>query len=224
MGEVTGTEDPTDGSGLISWGVAERSSPGETICGDRYLVKPFANGVLVAIVDGLGHGQEAATAAQRAITTLENYVRTSAIGLITRCHQELRHSRGAVMGLASYNGIDDTMTWLGVGNVQGILHRAHGSEGGSIERLSMCRGVVGYQLPALRAEVMPVRAGDTLIVATDGIRGEFTEKLSAPGSPQEVAESILAQYAKGMDDALVLAARYIGVAHDGGAGRSLGTV
>jgi phosphoserine phosphatase RsbX len=221
MGEVAGAENPDDGSGLISWGVAERSSPGEAVSGDRYLVKPFANGVLVAVVDGLGHGQEAGMAAQRAVVTLENHVQTSPIGLITRCHQELRHTRGVVMGLAMYNGIDDTMTWLGVGNVQGVLHRA---QGGSIERLSMCRGVVGYQLPALRAEVMPVRAGDTLIVASDGIRGEFTEKLSAPGSPQEVAESILAQYAKGMDDALVLAARYIGVAHDGGAGRSLGTV
>jgi phosphoserine phosphatase RsbX len=222
MVESAGIEGPT-GPGLIAWGVAKQASPGEAICGDRSLVKPFAGGVLVAVVDGLGHGQEAGLAAQRAITTLETCPHLSPIGLVTHCHQELKHTRGAVMGLAIYNGNDETLTWLGVGNLQAIMHRADRTEEAREKRLGMCRGVVGYQLPPLRAEVLPVRAGDTLIVATDGIRAEFAEQ-GISGSPQEIADRILSQYAKGMDDALVLAARYQGAAHDASLGQSGGTI
>jgi len=51
-------------SGLIWWGVAERALPGQTVSGDKYLVKPLADGVLLAVVDGLGHGGEATAAAK----------------------------------------------------------------------------------------------------------------------------------------------------------------
>jgi len=51
---------------LIEWGVATLALPGETQSGDRHLVKPVGSTVLVAVVDGLGHGAEAATAAQAA--------------------------------------------------------------------------------------------------------------------------------------------------------------
>jgi len=34
--------------------------PGQAVSGDMHLVRPFEDGVLVALVDGLGHGEEAA--------------------------------------------------------------------------------------------------------------------------------------------------------------------
>jgi phosphoserine phosphatase RsbX len=221
MAESSGIEGP-NGLRLIDWGVAKQTLPGEAICGDHSLVKSFAGGILVAVIDGLGHGQEAGSAAQRAIATLEAAPQLSPIGLVTRCHHELKSMRGAVMGLAIY-GMEETLTWLGVGNVQAIVHRAS-QAAPNRERLSLCRGVVGYQLPPLRANVLPIRAGDTLVVATDGIRPEFAEQGIASGSPQEIAESILSQYAKGTDDALVLVARYRGVAHDASLGQSGGAV
>src|SRR5260370_31641963 len=55
----------------IEWGVAARALPGQTVSGDLHLVKPFFKGVLLAVVDGLGHGDEATVAAQLAVTTLE---------------------------------------------------------------------------------------------------------------------------------------------------------
>ena len=45
---------------LIEWGVATLALPGEAQSGDRHLVKPVGSTVLVAVVDGLGHGAEAA--------------------------------------------------------------------------------------------------------------------------------------------------------------------
>src|SRR5438093_709986 len=44
----------------IEWGIVSQAFPGETECGDRHLVAGFPNGALVAVIDGLGHGEEAA--------------------------------------------------------------------------------------------------------------------------------------------------------------------
>jgi hypothetical protein len=71
-------------------------------------------------------------------------------------------------------------------------------------------GVVGLQLPPLRDFGIPVARGDTLILATDGIRGGFAEGLTLEGTPQQLADRILARDDKGTDDALVLVARYVG--------------
>ena len=73
-------------------------------------------------------------------------------------------------------------------------------------------GVVGGQLPSLRGSILPVRRGDTLIFATDGIRQGFTEGLVLTGSPQEIADQILARHYRQTDDALVLVVRYLGKA------------
>jgi hypothetical protein len=71
-------------------------------------------------------------------------------------------------------------------------------------------GVVGYQLPALRATVHPLAAGDTLVFATDGIEDGFSSKVSLDLSPQAAAADILNRFGKNTDDALVVVARWWG--------------
>ena len=71
-------------------------------------------------------------------------------------------------------------------------------------------GVIGFRLPALRIDSVPVKAFDTLIMATDGIQPDFAEALSLDGRPQRIADSILSHHRKPNDDALVLVARYLG--------------
>ncbi len=192
---------------LIEWGVATLTLPGQTESGDRHLVKPFVNGVLVAVVDGLGHGDEAAVAAVAAVAALEGAAHDSVVSLVRRCHAALMRTRGVVVGLASFNGLADTMTWLGVGNIEGLLFPADTTR--RRESLAPRGGVVGYQLPSLHPSVLPVTRGDMLIFATDGIQNSFAEGLLS-GPPQHIAERILARHAKGTDDALVLVARYHG--------------
>ena len=41
---------------LIERGVASLTMSGQSQSGDRHLVQPYTNGLLVAVVDGLGHG------------------------------------------------------------------------------------------------------------------------------------------------------------------------
>ena len=47
---------------VVDYGVATRPFPGELECGDLHAVIPRRRGAIVAVVDGLGHGYEAALA------------------------------------------------------------------------------------------------------------------------------------------------------------------
>ena len=197
-------------SSAIELGVAAATLPGELYSGDYHLVMPFPNGLLVAVMDGIGHGEEAAAASRTAGTILERYAAEPVIALIQRCHRELREMRGVVMSMASFNISHGLMTWVGVGNVHGVLLRNNSTFPPVEEQLLLRAGLVGNQLPPLQAAVLPVSTGDTIVFTTDGIQSDFERTLAHNQNPQKAAEDILARYGKTTDDALVLVARYLG--------------
>ncbi len=197
-------------STVIDWDVAACTHGAEAVSGDLHVVAPFPAGVLVAAVDGLGHGPEAADAAAAAAAVLRAAADEPVTSLLARCHAALRRTRGAVLSLASFDARQGTMTWLGVGNVEGVLFRAQPVVRPARESLLLRGGVVGYQLPTLRATVLPVAPDDVLIFATDGVRGAFTTCAPVGRAPGDVADEILRQHAKSTDDALVLVVRYLG--------------
>lgn len=194
----------------FDWSVASKPVPGQKACGDLHLVKRVKDVELLAVVDGLGHGSEAISAAQCAVDILEQHATDPLVTLVQRCHEALIRTRGVVMTLASVQMEHGMMTWLGVGNVEACLFRA-GKHTRSSERVLLRSGVVGYQLPVLYAQVLTLVPGDLLVFATDGIRAGFTEHLKLADAPSDIVQSALAQEFKGTDDGLVLAARYPGV-------------
>lgn len=191
----------------IVWATADRTFPGQKESGDRSLVRAFANGVLVAVVDGLGHGQEAAHAAGRLVRSLEEAESASLISVVRHCHQDLQGTRGAVLSVAFFSHVDSTMTWLGVGNIEGVLIHPEGAGVPAREYLLLRGGVLGSHLPRLSAAILPVAKGDLLIFATDGVRMGFASNQNGGGQPVYIAEQILDQHWRGDDDALVLVAR-----------------
>lgn len=193
---------------FLEWGIAARPMPGETESGDQYLVHPLPGGVLLAVVDGLGHGPEAAAAARDAITTLQGHAQEPLIPLIKRCHEALRQTNGVVMSLAVLDSEHNALTWLGVGNVEGLLVRGDVLARPARDDVLQRGGVVGYQLPPLQTSVRAVSPGDTLIFATDGIRSRFADGLDLDQPPQQIADLVLASHAKAIDDALVLVVRF----------------
>lgn len=199
----------TDPLRLIEWGFVSMPLQGQAVSGDKYIIKPFPNGILMAVVDGLGHGYEAAAASDVAIATLDTYANEPIIPLVKRCHEALRGTRGVVMSVASFNLPDRTMTWLGIGNIEGILLREDANAVPSRKNLLLRGGVLGYQLPPLKESVIPVMPGDTLIFATDGIRSGFEKNIKLNDKPQQIASNIMAQFNRGTDDALVLVIRFI---------------
>lgn len=196
---------------MVEYGVAKFVLPGQGKSGDQHLVCCNRSGVLVAAIDGLGHGEEAASVSTTATTLLKNFSNEPIISLVELCHEKLRATRGIVVSLAFIDPKHGMMTWLGVGNVQGVLMRSDAKKGNAQESLLLRGGVVGSQLPPLQASVLPVSREDTLFFATDGIRGDFAETLNALENPQRAADRILENYRTGNDDALVLAVRLTGI-------------
>ena len=184
--------------------------PGEPESGDLALVKAVGAATFVAVVDGLGHGEDAAAAAHAAVAALDRYSRESLPELIKRCHSALTGMRGVVLSMGTIDPGAGTVTWIGVGNVFGIVLRADQTTSPSRASLVPLAGFIGSELPNPTARVVPFVRGDTLILASDGIKEGFVESLSAANTPQALADQILARHAKGTDDALVLVARYAG--------------
>lgn len=195
---------------MVEYGVAKFVLPGQDESGDDHLVCCNRNGILIAAIDGIGHGEEAANVSRTAAALLRSSADEPIISLVERCHERLRATRGVVLSLASIDLEHGMMTWLGVGNVQGVLMRSDAKKGNVQEPLLLRAGVVGSQLPALQATVLPIVRGDTLFFATDGIRSDFSVTLSARENPQRAADRILEQYRSGTDDALVVVTRLTG--------------
>ena len=194
---------------VIEWAAVGRGV--EAASGDLHVVVAFPHGALVALIDGLGHGPDAAAASEAAAAVLQAHAHAPLLDLLQQCHASLRKTRGAVMTLASFDARVSCMTWAGVGNVDAALLRA-GMRWNANAAISLRGGVVGFQLPPLRADTLIVGPGDTLVMATDGIRSGFTEGLSMDRTPAEMAQHILDRFGKDSDDSHVVVARYRGAA------------
>jgi phosphoserine phosphatase RsbX len=199
---------------LLDVGVSSTVLTGERESGDLHLVRELDGGdrVLVAVVDGLGHGQEAAVAARLAIDTLDRHAAASIPDLVQLCHAALIATRGVVMSVAHFDATRDTMTWVGLGNVAGVL--VPGDRGGrpTYTTLVTRGGIVGSRSgqPPVRPWVIPIQPHDILVLATDGLHADFGDDIVPRRDPQVTATRLLERHGKGTDDALVLIARYLG--------------
>jgi negative regulator of sigma-B (phosphoserine phosphatase) len=195
---------------VLERGVAGLAHEGEGRSGDVALFAASEHGGLVAVIDGLGHGDAAADAAEAAAATLREHVDLPPQELLERCHRELRRTRGAVMTLAWFDLETRSMAWTGVGNVEARFVRA--GDRGDARHASpvVLGGVVGYNLPQVRMGSIPLEPGDAVVLATDGVKADFSESLESGISAQELAERVLERHGKGNDDALAAVVRYLG--------------
>jgi negative regulator of sigma-B (phosphoserine phosphatase) len=176
--------------------------------GDAAVVRPLSAGLLVGVVDGLGHGLEAELAAARAVEALTVAPEPSVVSLVLRCHERMRGTRGGVLAVAFLDALVHRLTWAGVGNVEGLVWR--GTSTRPLETLLSRGGIVGYGLPAVvRDASLAIEPGDTLVLATDGLRSSVRDT-PPRGDPAEAAAALLDEHARDTDDALVLVVRYLG--------------
>jgi phosphoserine phosphatase RsbX len=195
----------------IECGIATRCRLGEEMSGDLAVVSLVPEGALVAGIDGLGHGSEAARAARKAAAVMRERPSRDLVWLVQRCHRALHGTRGAAISLAFVSASDSSMTWAGVGNVEGRVLSGDPASARPKGSLVLGRGVPGHQLPTVRAATIAMRPGDVLLLATDGVDPGFADSLELSGSSQAISERILADHWKPPDDALVIVVRYLGV-------------
>jgi negative regulator of sigma-B (phosphoserine phosphatase) len=182
---------------------------GEARSGDLAVFAPYEGGALVAVIDGLGHGAAAADASAAAAAVLAERPNDSPDALLKRCHDALRTTRGVVATLAWFDLAGRELTWTGIGNVEGRLVRAARAAGDSNDSPTLFGGVLGWSLPAVRVVRTELHPGDCLVMATDGVAADFGSSLMPGVAAEEQAKRVLATHARGSDDALVVAVRYL---------------
>ena len=194
----------------VDWGVSTRCRRGETLSGDLAIVKLLPDGALVAAVDGLGHGGEAARAARTAERVVRESPGRDLVSLVERSHKAMSETRGAAISLAFVSASEGRMCWLGVGNVEGRVLSGDPYTRTPKGSLALFNGVPGHQLPVMQIATLDLTPGDVLVLATDGIAAGFADSLDVSGSAQAITDRIMARHWRATDDALVVAVRYLG--------------
>ena len=184
----------------VTWGAAARAKRGFAVSGDTYLVCQEDHRLLVAVIDGLGGGEEAARAAHAASAIYARQPWQSLQELVRASHEDLRNTRGAVVGLLRVDLANPAASFVGVGNI-GV----HAYSRRPIKPISK-NGILGYRLPTLLELSYAYDPGDTFVLYSDGISSQFAhdDTIERSQPPQQIAEQVLERYGKQSDDATVV--------------------
>ena len=191
----------------IVWGAVCRPKRGQSISGDMYVVEEIgSHGLLVSVIDGLGGGQEAARASAGAAEVLRTMADYSLNDLIRRAHSALHHTRGAVIAILRLDLEKRQIDYVGVGNIGIQVYSQQ-----AIKPISK-NGILGYRLPSLLPLHYSYNSGDTFVLYSDGISSRFNldGNIDVTLPPQDMADAILEQYGKTVDDATVVVVRDTG--------------
>jgi anti-sigma regulatory factor (Ser/Thr protein kinase) len=169
------------------------------------------------VVDGLGHGPEAAAAARAALAVFERRPPAGADGsppaeqqpadLAREAHQAMRATRGGVLGACVIDPDGGRLVYSGVGNIHGRI-----VSGSRRDHLISHPGTLGTQLspPRIQTSAHAWEPGSALILASDGIDTRW-DPGAHPGllerHPAVTAAVIHRDHARGRDDATVLVVR-----------------
>lgn len=187
-------------------GYVTRPLAGEEVCGDRCDWWSVGGRIVVAVADGLGHGPEAAHAAEAALACIGQNLDLPCETMFATCDARLRETRGVALAVAIIEPASGLMTIATVGNIRAILLNDSRDL-----RLGGARGIVGAGFVNLAPETMALAPGNVLTLFSDGLE-EFPplrEIFSEPAlSAQDQAQAILNRWARVNDDASVLVYRH----------------
>lgn len=198
----------------IAVAVAARPYPGETVSGDAWSVDWWGQTCRLALIDGLGHGLDAAVVARRAVAGLREHPALGPAEALTVCQRVLAGSRGAAISIAALDLAAGQLTYAGIGNVEAQLWQA-----GRSERPIAYRGIVGVTPRTPRAFVIPLAPTWLLAVWTDGLSSRVDLGMLAgqnDSDPEQMAGMLLQEWGRATDDATVLVACPAAQARDGG--------
>lgn len=196
---------PAAASRVIAAGGYSRPLPGFVECGDIFVIEQVerqpVGALLVTVVDGLGHGNEAGVAAQAAARTVLGHRELPLDEILRHCDQQLHPTRGAAMAVLRLEA-DGRGEFCGIGNVE--VQCLAGQPPG----LFCLPGIVGHSIRALRIMPFTMQSGDIYCLHTDGVTSRADLRGCLPGAPQTVARRIVDAWGRQHDDATAVVLGY----------------
>ncbi len=189
----------------LVWGAYCRPVAGETECGDAWDARPTGQLGRFLVVDGLGHGPQAAVAARRAIETFERRSQETPQEFLAAAHGALAGTRGAAAAMLSVDLHTRAIRFAGVGNIAATLCADSGNRG-----LISHNGILGVQVRKFQAFDYTWPADSLLVMHSDGLRTRWS-LADYPGvqlrHPSVVAGVLARDFDRGSDDLTVVVAR-----------------
>jgi serine phosphatase RsbU (regulator of sigma subunit) len=174
------------------------------VSGDAWQVDWHEAICRIAVVDGLGHGPQAAAAAAAAVAALATEPALNPLDAVHCCHDALKGTRGAALLVAAIDLSRGQLIVAGAGNVEARLYQHGGAK-----HLVTDRGIVGSVLPRVRPVELELAPEWRFLICTDGIRQRFDAEslLGVTPGGDELAQAVLDGWGRLTDDATVLVAQ-----------------
>lgn len=198
--------------GVFNWAALSTPAPGEIVCGDVWRIRDANGDIAVMVADGLGHGQAAADAAERAAAVFDANDFDSPKIFCERAHQALTGTRGAALAMA-HVASSGAIRYAGAGNIAGALIHNGKSRG-----LASQNGTAGVAVRRLLQFDYEWPAGGLLVMHSDGLTSRWS--LDAyPGitsrDPAMIAGVLHRDCTRGRDDATVVVVKKSAVTGNG---------
>ena len=189
----------------IDLGVVHLPMPGQEVSGDGWGVENLQDKYTCTVVDGLGHGPDAAIAAQAALATAKEYRDKAPAEIIERAHGSLRSTRGAAVAVAEVDVTAHLLYYCAVGNISAaIIHHDQ------VRHLVSHNGIVGQETRKVTEFTYPWDGASLLVMHSDGLTARWDLKAYpalVQRDPSLIAGVLYRDFSRGRDDATVLVAR-----------------
>ena len=186
---------------MIAVEIAQRARSSESVCGDVVAITRNPSGVLIAVADGLGHGQFAYEAARTFCDFAVSHVEDGVESIISNAKSVMSKTRGAAAALVNIDEDQKILEFIGVGNI----------ELRSVSKEKICPvsmpGIVGASLRRIRSFRYAVNHDDLFVIFSDGISSRFALEDYRERTDREVADRILDEFGKSHDDATCVVVR-----------------
>jgi len=179
--------------------------PEEIECGDAWAIRGVGVKTRTLVVDGLGHGAGAATAARAALDAFADADGLTPVETIERLHTAMRATRGGGAAIAEIDHDRGMLRFAGVGNIAGVVYGEEASH-----HLTSYNGTLGHQSPRVRELAYAWTDQSLLLMHSDGIgtRWSLDQYPGLRDRPAALIAGVLYRdFARGSDDATVLALR-----------------
>jgi hypothetical protein len=178
---------------------------GEQACGDAWAMKNGPGTTLFLLADGLGHGPDAAAAANLAVEIFEKTPTSGPEVLLHLIDVGLRGTRGAAVVVAEVDHNQCVVRFAGVGNLVALIVSA-----GVPHNLISHYGTAGVETPKIQAFTLPLPDHSLFILHSDGIATRWSLD-DYPGlsrkHPALIAGILYRDHQRLRDDSTVVVAR-----------------
>ena len=181
------------------------AKPPEHESGDAWTTTGVRDVITISVIDGLGHGPAAATAANAAVRVFREGESHELERLLNDAHAALRPTRGAAVGIARIFATQGRMEFVGVGNIAGAIVDDDGTR-----RVVSQNGIVGHEMRRVQTYTYPWTSSSVLVMQSDGVSASWNAS-AYPGlitrDPALIAAVLYRDFCRGTDDATVVVAK-----------------